>query len=71
MAIAIYPFLPESSQKIWIQLGMHDNISTQGFDEISNISIKQGHKLGKIFPLFQKIEESVIKEQSAKLGDSM
>ena len=71
LAIAIYPFLPESSQKIWIQLGMHDNISTQGFDEISNISIKQGHKLGKIFPLFQKIEESVIKEQSAKLGDSM
>ena len=71
MAIAIYPFLPESSQKIWVQLGMHDNISAQGFDEMSNISIKQGHKLGKISPLFQKVEESVIKEQSAKLGDSM
>jgi len=38
---------------------------------MSNISIKQGHKLGKISPLFQKVEESVIKEQSAKLGDSM
>ena len=61
LAIAIYPFLPESSQKIWIQLGMHDNISTQGFDEISNISIKQGHKLGKISPLFQKVEESRVK----------
>jgi methionyl-tRNA synthetase len=71
LAIATYPFLPESSQKIWVQLGMHDNISAQGFDEISNISIKQGHKLGKISPLFQKVEESVIKEQSAKLGDSM
>ena len=71
LAIAIYPFLPESSQKIWVQLGMHDNISAQGFDEISNISIKQGHKLGKISPLFQKVEESVIKEQSAKLGDNM
>jgi hypothetical protein len=50
---------------------MHDNISAQGFDEMSNISIKQGHKLGKISPLFQKVEESMIKEQSAKLGDSM
>ena len=39
-----------------------------GFDEISNITIKQGHKLGKISPLFEKVEESVIEEQKKKLG---
>ncbi len=68
LAIAIYPFLPKSSQKIWAQLGMDDDVSVQPFDEISNITIKQGHKLGEISPLFEKVEESVIEEQKKKLG---
>jgi len=68
LAIAIYPFLPKSSQKIWMQLGMDGDVSAQPFDEISNITIKQGHKLGEISPLFEKVEESVIEEQKKKLG---
>ena len=67
LAVAIYSFLPKSSQKIWTQLGMDGDVSTQRFDEISNIVIKQGHKLGKVYPLFEKVEESVIEEQKAKL----
>jgi len=47
---------------------MDGDISAQSFDEISNIVIKQGHKLGKISPLFEKVEESVIEEQKKKLG---
>ena len=46
---------------------MDGNISTQHFDEISNMVIKQGHKLGKVSPLFEKVEESVIEEQKNKL----
>jgi len=68
LAIAIYTFLPKSSQKIWVQLGMDGDVSAQSFDEISNITIKQGHKLGKISPLFEKVEKSVIEEQKKKLG---
>ena len=67
LAVLIYPFLPKSSQKIWTQLGMDGDVSTQRFDEISNIVIKQGHKLGKVFPLFEKVEEAVIEEQKKKL----
>ena len=67
LAVAIYSFLPKSSQKIWIQLGMDGDVSTQRYDEISNIVIKQGHKLGKVSPLFEKVEESVIEEQKNKL----
>ena len=70
MAIAIYPFLPESSQKIWSQLGLEGNVSTQMFDEISSITLKEGHKLGSVSPLFEKVEESVIEEQKSKLGAS-
>jgi len=70
LAIAIYPFLPESSQKIWLQLGLDGDVSAQMFDEISNITLKQGHKIGSVFPLFDKVEESVIEEQKSKLGVS-
>jgi methionyl-tRNA synthetase len=68
LAIAIYPFLPESSQKIWSQLGLDGDISVHMFDEISNITLKQGHKLGSVSPLFEKVEESIIEEQKSKLG---
>ena len=47
---------------------MDGDVSAQSFDEISNITIKQSHKLGKISPLFEKVEESVIEEQKKKLG---
>jgi hypothetical protein len=50
-----------------MQLGMDGDVSTQRFDEISNIVIKQGHKLGKVYPVFDKVEESVIEEQKKKL----
>jgi len=70
LAIAVYPFLPESSQKIWSQLGLDGNVSAQMFDEISNITLKEGHKLGSVSPLFEKVEESVIEEQKSKLGTS-
>ena len=68
LAIAIYPFLPESSQKIWAQLGLNGNVSTEMFGEISSITLKKGHKLGQVSPLFEKVEESVIEEQKSKLG---
>jgi methionyl-tRNA synthetase len=70
LAIAIYPFLPESSQKIWAQLGLKGDVSAQMFDQISSITLKQGHKLGSVSPLFEKVEESVIEEQKLKLGDN-
>jgi len=70
LAIAIYPFMPDSSQKIWTQLGLEGNVSAQMFDQISSITIKQGHKLGSVSPLFEKVEGSVIEEQKSKLGDS-
>jgi methionyl-tRNA synthetase len=44
------------------------NVSTEMFDEISSITLKHGHKLGQVSPLFEKVEESVIEEQKSKLG---
>ena len=69
LAIAIHSFLPKASQKIWEQVGMDGNVSDRSWNEMSEISLKPDHKIGKVEPLFAKIESSVIDEQKAKLGD--
>ena len=68
MAIALYPFIPESSQKIWSQLGLQGNVSEQKWDSISDITIKSEHSLGTPSPLFAKVESSDIENQKKKLG---
>ena len=68
LAISLYPFLPESSQKIWEQLGMTGSVSEQIWGSMSEIKISQGHKIGAASPLFKKIEAADIEANKAKLG---
>ena len=68
IAIALFPFLPESAEKIWEQLNLKDRVYEQKWDSISELGIKPNHKLGAISPLFKKVEESEIKSYKAKLG---
>lgn len=70
LAIALFPFLPESADKIWHQLNLKE-ISKQSWNSISEFGIKPNHKLGKVSPLFKKVEESDIKNHKAKLGHSI
>ncbi len=69
IAIALYSFVPESAQKIWIQLGMEGNASTQSWDSMSTLPIKDGHNLGIPSPLFAKVEASDIEKHKKKLGN--
>ena len=68
LALSLYPFLPESSQRIWEQLGMSGNMSDQSWSSISTIKIKEGHKIGQASPLFKKVEASDIELHKARLG---
>ncbi len=68
LAISLYPFLPESSQKIWEQVGMEGSVSGQPWSSMSEIAIKEGHKIGIASPLFKKIEAADIETNKAKLG---
>ena len=45
------------------------NVSEVNWNEMSVISLKPDHKIGKAEPLFAKIESSDIDKQKAKLGD--
>lgn len=68
LAISLCPFLPESSQRIWEQLGMSGNVAEQSWNSISKIEIKEGHKIGPASPLFKKVETSDIELHKARLG---
>ncbi|MFI5416640.1 MAG: methionine--tRNA ligase [Nitrososphaerales archaeon] len=66
IAIALYPFLPKSSEKIWQQIGLSGTVSEKQWDEISKIAVNSSHKLGDIAPVFAKIEEEDIKKRKEK-----
>jgi methionyl-tRNA synthetase len=66
IAIALYPFLPKSAEKIWRQIGLSGAISEKQWNEISEISVNPSHKLGDITPVFAKIEEEDIKKRKEK-----
>jgi methionyl-tRNA synthetase len=68
LALSLYPFLPESSQRIWEQLGMKGNVSEQSWSSISTMKVKEGHKIGQASPLFKKVEASDIELHKARLG---
>jgi len=68
LGIALYPFLPISSEKIWEQLGMNSKITEQTWDSISQLSIKPNHAIGNPVPLFQKVEDSDVKKYKSRLG---
>ncbi|WP_320046238.1 methionine--tRNA ligase [uncultured Ilyobacter sp.] len=57
VAVLVYPYMPESAQKIWEQLGFSENIKDAKVSEVSPWEvIKEGHKLGDAKPIFPRIE---------------
>ena len=69
-AIAIFPFMPESAQKIWIQLGLNGNVADVLWSSQSELCISSRHILGDVSPLFARIEKSDIEKYKKELGPS-
>jgi len=67
LAIAIFPFIPESAQKIWKQLALDGNISELNWNEMSVLGISTGHILGEPSPLFAKVDASDIEKYKKQL----
>ena len=68
LAIAVFPFMPESAQMIWDQLGLEGAVSNFSWDEMSKLGISPGHILGESSPLFVKVEKSDIDKYKTELG---
>jgi methionyl-tRNA synthetase len=68
IAIALFPFLPESSEKIWTQLNLAGKVSEQKWDLMSDLSVYANHKIGTSSPLFKKVEMVDIEKYKSRLG---
>jgi methionyl-tRNA synthetase len=68
MAIILEPFIPFSCEKVWSQLGMHSDVHKQEWLSASQMRVQSGHILGKIEPIFYKIEPKYIEHYKSKLG---
>jgi methionyl-tRNA synthetase len=69
LAIMLEPFIPFSCEKIWKQLGLIGSVHDQRWESAKDLSaIKPGHELGKVEPIFRKIEAKEIQQWKGKLG---
>jgi len=68
IAIALFPFLPESSEKIWTQLNLTGKASEQKWNSMSDLAVSADHKIGVSSPIFKKVEATDIEKHKAKLG---
>jgi len=67
LSTLISPYLPGSSDEICKQLGLE---ACADWNNAKDLVVQGGHKIGKVGPIFRKIEEAEIKAQIAKLGKS-
>jgi methionyl-tRNA synthetase len=70
LAILLEPFIPFSCEKIWSQLKLGSgSVHQQVWESAKDIrAIPAGHELGKIEPIFRKIEAKEIEQWKNKLG---
>ncbi len=71
LAILLFPFIPASAQKIWKQLGIIENLTTQDWYSASELRLVQGHNIdNNIIPIFRRIEKAEIENQKAEFLDT-
>ncbi len=68
IALALCPFLPDASQKIWDQMNMPGRIDEQSWASLSEIKVQSGHKISNAYPLFKRVEISEIEIHKSRLG---
>ncbi|MDP6704477.1 MAG: phenylalanine--tRNA ligase beta subunit-related protein, partial [archaeon] len=64
LAIQLSPFMPETAQKIWEQLGREGLVEEQGWENAKDL-LEAGHSIGKPAPLIEKVE---IEEKEAEFS---
>ena len=71
LAILLAPFIPNSAERIWLQLnGNKSNLWEQSWNDSSLLNINPGHRIGQNFPIFKKIEKNEIEKEKIKLRNN-
>ena len=57
LAIVGYPFLPNTSEKIWTMLDLEGTAGSRKWEDAGELAIRAGHKIGRVKALYKKIED--------------
>ena len=71
VAALVSPALPESSRKIWAQLGMREPIESVRFDTLKWGGLQPGQQIGEVSPVFPRIEAKPAIEQMRALEEKV
>ena len=64
----LYPFLPFSSEKLHTMLGLSGSVRDEGW-RWDREALQAGHSLETPTPLFAKLEETLIEEETLRIGN--
>ncbi|MCC5832324.1 MAG: methionine--tRNA ligase [Chlamydiales bacterium] len=64
-----FPIIPQTAEKIWKMLGLEKPLEEHIWKDIFELQLEAGKTLSKPTILFQKIEDDVIKMETAKLEE--
>lgn len=67
LALAAYPIIPDTADKVWEMLAESKPLRDSLWDEVIKSKLQVGQQLPKPFILFLKIEDGVIEQEMAKL----
>ncbi|MFQ6617698.1 MAG: methionine--tRNA ligase, partial [Fidelibacterota bacterium] len=70
LAISMSPVLPFSAEKVWKMLGMERSLKDIKWDDMGEVDIPAGHKIGIPEILFTKIEDDAIEREVVKLRET-
>jgi methionyl-tRNA synthetase len=68
LAVLLYPFLPFSAEGLRSQLALDGGTRQAGWDSALRLNVKPGHKIGKVVPLFKKVEDDDLAKAEKLLG---
>jgi methionyl-tRNA synthetase len=67
----VSPVLPESSRRIWAQLGMKEPIESVRFETLAWGGLQPGQQIGEVSPVFPRIEAKPAIEQMRALEEKV
>ncbi|MBS7622289.1 methionine--tRNA ligase [Candidatus Bathyarchaeota archaeon] len=60
LAILIYPFMPNTSRMIWMELAAEGEVEEQRWDDAGRLLLKPNHRIGEPRTLFHKVDAEQI-----------
>jgi methionyl-tRNA synthetase len=70
VAILLYPIVPESSRRLWNQLGCDGMVEDQRLDQLKWGELKPGTKVGKPEPIFPRLDKAATLARLDEFGEA-